>query len=162
MKRLLLGVMAFIVLLSGCGTKYTSRTATYIAPYSFMTATLWYEIPESWDCVDKIDLSSFIPNANDKITMEYKSSSDFEPIIDNCIAYNAENHEGRKWNYQEMTMNGKNVLKYSLETPEGTDYRYLVDLGSSGAVMIYTNSINNTSNPYEKDMEHIVDTIRTV
>ena len=164
MKKVLEFLCLVIFLISGCGQSYIGKTATYYNGGSDQFATLWYEVPQKWDCVDKLDDSVFIPDANAEVHVWYGGGGDYDSYLNNIISYNENDaNESRIWeHYEELTINGNKAIKATFRNKTAYSYKILVDLSYHGVVLIYANELAYSKNPYEKEMDHIAETIKAI
>lgn len=162
MKKAIPLLFAFLLLISGCGQpSYVGKTITYVDAGTLNSASFWYEVPEEWDCLDGVNDSTFIPNKDDTIIVLYGHSK-IDEILNTISTASNDNIPGTEWDYEELTVNGNRALKFAAHGKNSTHYRYLIDFGSSGTIMIKADDIIYSRNPYEKEMDHILNTIKVI
>ena len=166
MKKIII-LCAFLLLVSGCGNKTVDKITTYTANDG-MERKFRCSIPESWTYSDDDNSTTFLLNSTDELNIVYLGGdSSFDNMKDQFASLG--NNPAIKIEYQVLDDeidddNSIRLLKYTRIETDGNlyQYGYIVDFLWNGMMSISTSKLKTATNPYEKEMTDLIDSLKAI
>lgn len=168
MKKIIILLFALLLFVSGCGQpKYESKTIKYLDESNGdKDVTVWYEVPQEWDCADEDAKSIFIPNANDEVWIGYPGSVETMDSSRSLLELFGNSNQITV-SKEEYDANDRHYIKYTLHDNSNNTYTYGYFTMIKNAyweyiIRIQTSDLKTSTNPYDAAMKHMVETVKAL